>query len=116
MADNTLRVAVATKGGRAIDEHFGHAKSFHVYEVHGDSVTLNEVRQVSNYCLGGHSDKTAMADILQTISDCGAVFVAKIGDGPSEKLKARGIQAITQYTWEEIIPSLQDFYANQHSQ
>ena len=52
-----------------------------------------------------------MADILQTIKDCAAVFVAKIGDGPTEKLKAIGVQAVTDYSWEEIEPSLMDYMA-----
>jgi len=109
MAEAMLRVAVATKEGLAISEHFGHAKAFHVYELSADACRLLEQRQVRHYCLGGSSDKTAMAEILDTIEDCDAVFVAKIGDGPTEKLAARGITAVADYAWEEIEPSLLDY-------
>ena len=54
-----------------------------------------------------------MAEILETIQDCAAVFVAKIGDGPTDKLAARGITAVADYAWEEIEPSLLD-YADKH--
>lgn len=103
---NILRLAVASKEGVAISEHFGHAKRFYIYEITAKTCQLLEIREVSHYCLGGHSDKGALIDILETIKDCSAVFVAKIGDGPAEKLKARGIQAVSEYTWEEIEPSL----------
>lgn len=97
----------------AISEHFGHAKHFYIYDVDGDQCSLLELREVKHYCLGGTSDKSAMPQILETIKDCNAVFVAKIGDGPIEKLSARGITAVSDYTWEEIEPSLLDYAARQ---
>lgn len=109
MKNKTLRIAVASKDGVAINEHFGHATSFYIYDVTEESVRHIETRSVPHYCLGGDSDKAAMPNILETISDCKAVLVAKIGDGPTEKLQARGIEAVSQYTWEEVIPSLRDF-------
>lgn len=109
MPATVIRVAVATKEGVVVSEHFGHAKVFHVYDLSADGCRLVEQRQVRHYCLGGSSDKTAMAQILETIQDCAAVFVAKIGDGPVEKLAARGITAVADYAWEEIEVSLQDY-------
>ena len=103
------RYAVATKEGMAISEHFGHAKKFFVYDVDAQECQLLETREVSHYCLGGSSDKSALSGILETIKDCSAVFVAKIGDGPTEKLQARGITAVADYAWEEIEPSLLDY-------
>lgn len=105
------RFAVASKEGRAINEHFGHAKHFYVYEVDNNLCQLLEKREVSHYCLGGHSDKTALSGILETIKDCKAVFVSKIGDGPTEKLQVRGITAVSDYAWEEIEPSLLDYFS-----
>jgi predicted Fe-Mo cluster-binding NifX family protein len=109
MTDGVIRVAVATKEGVMVSEHFGHAKSFHIYELSANDCRLMEQRQVRHYCLGGSSDKTAMTEILDTIEDCDAVFVAKVGDGPTEKLAARGISAVSEYAWEEIESSLQDY-------
>jgi predicted Fe-Mo cluster-binding NifX family protein len=113
MADSVMRVAVATKEGMVVSEHFGHAKAFHVYDLSTEGCHLVEQRKVRHYCLGGSSDKTAMAEILDTIQDCDAVFVAKIGDGPTEKLAARGITAVPEYAWEEIEQSLLDFAEKQ---
>ena len=104
-----LRIAVATKEGMAVSEHFGHAKRFLIYDVGKDRCRLVEQREVSHYCLGGTSDSSALTGILEAIKDCKAVFVAKIGDGPTEKLLARGIEAVSDYAWEEIEPALLDY-------
>lgn len=104
-----IKVAVATKDGKAIDEHFGHAKRFKIYEIGGGNSSFLEDREVPHYCLGGHSDKSAMPRILDTIQDCKAVFVARVGDGPREKLANRGIEAIDDYPWSEIEPALLDY-------
>ena len=104
-----MRIAVATKEGLAVSEHFGHAKQFWIYEVAQGSCSLLEQRQVEHYCLGNHSSKTAMAGILEAVKDCHAVFVAKIGDGPTQKLNAIGVKAVSDYAWEEIEPALLNY-------
>ncbi len=109
MPGKTLRIAVASKYGTAIDEHFGHAKAFLIYDLNSCEPHFVERREVAHYCLGGHSDKSALAGILEAIKDCQAVMVAKIGDGPSEKLLARNIAPISTYAWEEINSALQHY-------
>ncbi|EIJ36361.1 NifB/NifX family molybdenum-iron cluster-binding protein [Thiothrix nivea] len=105
-------LAVASKEGLAISEHFGHAKAFWIYAVTPDACTLLEKREVEHYCLGNTSSQTAMGKILETIKDCEAVFVAKIGDGPIEKLAAIGVRAVADYAWETIEESLLDYVRN----
>ena len=104
-----LRLAVASKEGQAISEHFGHAKRFYIYTVTPDSCQLLEQREVEHYCLGNTSNQSAMAGILEAIKDCQAVFVAKIGDGPTEKLRAINVQAVSSYAWELIDTALPDY-------
>jgi len=108
-----MRLAVATKAGLGIDVHFGHVKSFWVYEVTPDGCALREKRQVEHYCLGGTSSKTAMSGILAAIKDCDAVFVAKIGDGPTEKLSNIGVKAVSEYAYEAVEESLLDYVGKQ---
>jgi predicted Fe-Mo cluster-binding NifX family protein len=105
----SMKVAVATKEGKAISEHFGHAKRFAVYAVTPESVCLLEDREVEHYCLGGEGNASAMPGILAAVQDCAAVFVAKIGDGPTEKLCAIGVVAVSDYAWEPIEASLLDY-------
>lgn len=111
MASFQLLLAVATKEGMAISEHFGHAKQFHIYAADTQQCRYIETREVAHYCLGQHSDQSAMAGILEAIKDCHAVFVAKIGDGPSEKLNNIGVRAVADYAYEAIEASLLDYIA-----
>jgi hypothetical protein len=67
---------------------------------------LIEERVVEHYCLGGEANRTATPGILAAIGDCRAVLVAKIGDGPTEKLRAVGVTAVSDYAWEPIAESL----------
>ncbi len=98
----TLRVAIASQEGLAVSEHFGHAKQFWIYTVENGTPTLLEQRQVEHYCLGGSSNKGALSGILEAVKDCQAVFVAKIGDGPRDKLAAIGVEAVDAYGWMTI--------------
>jgi predicted Fe-Mo cluster-binding NifX family protein len=107
-----LRVAVASKYGPAIDEHFGHAKTFWIYECSETMCRFVEKRDVEHYCLGGHSNQTAMNNIIKTIQDCHAVFVAKIGEGPVDKLKAVGVTANSDYAYDAVEASLTDYIKN----
>jgi predicted Fe-Mo cluster-binding NifX family protein len=109
MSDTPLKLAVATKDGISINLHFGHATQFWVYEVTPEACTLLEQRDVEHYCHGQHGSKSAMEKILQTIKDCNGVFVAMIGDGPADKLKAIGVTAISDYAHEAVEESLVDY-------
>ena len=104
-----LLLAVATKDGLSLNEHFGHAKQFSIFRVGPESCQALETREVAHYCLGQHSDESAMAGILEAIKDCYAVFVAKIGNGPTDKLKAIGVAAVSNYAYEAVEASLLDY-------
>lgn len=109
MPEFPIRLAVASKEGMAISEHFGHAKSFRIYEVSPTDCHLLETREVAHYCHGQTGDQSAMEGILETIKDCHAVFVARIGDGPTAKLAAIGVAAVAGYAHEAIDDSLLDY-------
>lgn len=101
-----LKRSVASREGLAISEHFGHAKRFLIYRVTLERCELVEQREVDHYCLGNASSTSAISGILETIKDCHAVFVAKIGDGPTGKLQANGVRAVSEYAYESIEASL----------
>ncbi|GAB6041954.1 NifB/NifX family molybdenum-iron cluster-binding protein [Endothiovibrio diazotrophicus] len=105
-----MLVAVASRSGVAIDEHFGHATRFLVYNLDHLQCAQLESRAVDHYCHGQRGDGGALARIMECIADCTAVFVARIGDGPRDKLAAIGIDAVSDYPWEEIEMSLMKWY------
>lgn len=104
-----LKAAVATKDGISINLHFGHAKEFLIYQLTTGSCELIERREVDHYCHGQTGDQSAMQKILLTLADCQLAFVAKIGDGPTEKLRAIGVQAVEDFAYLGIEDSLIEF-------
>jgi len=95
--DTKILVAVATKGGGLVNQHFGHAKEFQIYEVDGKQVRFVGHRKIDQYCQGGYGEKAALENIIAAIADCKAVLVAKIGETPKQKLHAIGIETVEAY-------------------
>ena len=93
----TIRVAIATKGGGLVNQHFGHAREFFIYEVNGKQATLREIREVSQYCHGAGESAGDLSDIIRILSDCKAVLVSKIGVGPDDRLREAGIEPVQVY-------------------
>ncbi|QFS43340.1 nifB, nitrogen fixation protein NifB [Nostoc sphaeroides CCNUC1] len=92
-----ILVAVATKGGGLVNQHFGHAKEFQIYEVGGDEVRFVSHRKIDQYCQGGYSEEASFEHIMKAIADCKAVLVSKIGNCPQEKLQEAGIKTVEAY-------------------
>jgi nitrogen fixation protein NifB len=111
----SLLVAVATKGGGRINEHFGHAHEFQIFEVSARGARFVGHRRVDLYCQGGYGDDETLPSVIKAINDCRAVFVAKIGACPREELKAAGIEPVDRYAYEFIEQSaltyLEDYAA-----
>ncbi len=96
------RVAVATRGEGLVNEHFGHATEFQVYDVSREGARLVGVRKVEHYCQGGEGEDGLLETILRSISDCAAVLVAKIGRCPRESLAEAGIEAVDRHAFQPI--------------
>jgi len=106
LADETasikIQVAIATKGGGVINEHFGHAHEFQIYEVSTAGAKFIGHRRVDLYCEGGYASDTGIEPILKALNDCAAVLVAKIGLCPKESLAGAGIEAVETYAFDYI--------------
>jgi len=90
-------LAVATKGGGVVNQHFGHAKEFQIYEVDGRKVEFISHRKVDHFCQGGYGEEATLENIIKALADCKAVLVSKIGDCPKEELHKAGIQTVEAY-------------------
>ncbi len=110
--DLTARVAVATKGGGLVNEHFGHAREFLVYDVDRRGARLVGHRKVEGYCLGGDGDDDVLEGVLAALSDCRAVLVAKVGRCPRERLASAGIQPVVEHAFLPIEPALLAWFAS----
>lgn len=102
-ATSAVLVAVATKGGGLVNQHFGHAKEFMIYEITADDVKFISHRKVLDYCQGGHGEDEALNGIISAIADCKAVLTAKIGPCPQKELQKAGLIVIEAYDVIETV-------------
>ena len=94
-----MKIAVASSDGRNVNEHFGRAEIFYIYELRKGGVTLLEKRKTLPYSTGigdlAHEfDADRFEAVFSVIKDCIIVYVERIGDVPALKLKEKGIKAI----------------------
>jgi nitrogen fixation protein NifB len=101
-SDISILLAVATKGGGRINEHFGHAKEFQIYEVGIGGAKFVGHRRVDNYCQGGYAEEDSLETVVRAIADCTAVLVARIGGCPRKGLAAAGIDPVDRFALEYI--------------
>ncbi len=104
----SVMVAVATKGGGRVNQHFGHAKEFMIYEVTATKVQFVGHRKVAHYCQGGYGEEATMEGILSAIADCKAVLASKIGPCPQKELEKVGIRVVEGYDVIEKVA--RDYY------
>lgn len=89
------KVAVASTDGISINEHFGRAKEFLIYEVEqGGAYQLLERRPNNPHCSGEHDHHTADAT-AGLLADVKVVLVSQIGPGASKALQSKGVTALT---------------------
>lgn len=89
-----MLIAVASKDGKEINQHFGHAERFLIFDVEDAEVRLVDERQVERYC-SYDADHPLRAHILRAIGDvvgeCRAVVCAQIGQAPQMEMERIGI-------------------------
>ena len=91
-----IRFAVASKSGINVDQHFGHATEFYIYDFTNGDATFIEKRKIPKFCTGkedcddSHEDKIDY--IIKTIEDCSYVLALRIGDVPKQKLEKKNIK------------------------
>ena len=87
-----LRIAFASTDRCRVNQHFGAAEGFVIYEVTPDKATLVGVAEFAEEAMDGNEDKLAAK--VDFLAGCAAVYVMAIGASAIKKLMAVGIQPI----------------------
>ncbi len=106
-------MAVATSGGGVINQHFGHATEFLIYEASSNGVRFISHRKVDQYCIGDDScgeKESALAGSIRALSGCEAVLCSKIGFEPWGLLEEAGIQPNGEHAMEPIEEAVMAVY------
>jgi nitrogen fixation protein NifB len=111
VASQKVLVAVATKGGGLVNQHFGHAREFMIYEVDANEAKFVGHRKIENYCHGGHGEDESLDGTIKTIADCKGILVSKIGHCPQEELTKAGLIVVEAY---DVIEKVAREFYDQH--
>ncbi len=84
------KVAVATTDGVTINEHFGRASEFIVYDVNEDG-TYTEVKKITAKGVGGEDSHESLDDTVKLLEGVETVLAAQIGPKAVKALQIRGI-------------------------
>jgi nitrogen fixation protein NifB len=109
-----ILVAVATKGGGRINQHFGHATEFQVYEVSAAGISFGGHRKVEKYCAGGWGEDATLDSVIAALEGIKIVLCAKIGDCPKDTLAAAGIEVTGDHAYEWIEAGIAAWHAAAH--
>ncbi len=88
-----MLIAVATKTGREIDQHFGHAERFLIYSVNNGTASLVDEKKVERYCTYDpeHPMRThVLAGIAAALTGCRAIVCSQIGQSPQDEMERLG--------------------------
>ncbi len=112
--DEAVLVAIATKGGGRINQHFGHATEFQVYEVSPAGISFVGHRKVEQYCEGGWGEDATLDGVIAALEGVKTVLCAKVGDCPKDSLAAAGIEASHEHAYDWIEAGIAAWYAAAH--
>jgi nitrogen fixation protein NifB len=107
-------MAVATSGAGVINQHFGHAREFLIYEASTTDVRFIGHRKVDLYCSGDDTcgdAETSLSKTIRTLEGCEAVLCSRIGFEPWEQLEQAGIQPNGEHAMEPIEDAVAAVYA-----
>jgi nitrogen fixation protein NifB len=113
VATRPVLMAVATKGGGIINQHFGHATEFLIYEASSDGVRFIGPRRADQYCVGQdtcNEDESTLGRVIAALEGCEVMLSARIGLPPYEALEEAGIQPVSDYAMEPIEESVAKVY------
>lgn len=89
-----MKIAIVSTDGKHVNEHFGKAERFLIYEAGAAGLTSIAERKVSCLSTGDKShqfDAARFESVAQALEGCKRVYCTRIGDRPRQELEKRGI-------------------------
>jgi len=89
-----MKIAIVSTDGKNVNDHFGKAKRFLIYEAGTAGLTSITERKVSCLSTGDKShqfDATRFDSVAQALEGCQRVYCTRIGDRPRQELEKLGI-------------------------
>lgn len=92
-----MQVAIVSTDGINVDDHFGRAERFLIYEISGKRQTLLSIQIVNPLTDNdpGHDfNPGKFGGITDKLTGCARIYCTRIGEIPSAELKKLGIATV----------------------
>jgi nitrogen fixation protein NifX len=86
----TVKIAFASSDRKAVNQHFGAAEAFAIYELGESETRLVAVAEFIETAMDGHEGKLAAK--VELLGDCAAVYCNAVGASAIQQLLAKSIQ------------------------
>lgn len=86
----TVKIAFASNDRRQVNQHFGAAEAFAIFEMSETDFHLAEVAEFIETAMDGHEGKLAAK--IELLNGCAAVYCNAVGASAIQQLLAQGIQ------------------------
>jgi predicted Fe-Mo cluster-binding NifX family protein len=87
----SYKIAVASSDGKVVNQHFGKADQFLIFDADDEGYRFLELRKSTPPCNAFEHDENALEQAAYRLSDCRVLLAARIGPGAQVALEARGI-------------------------
>ncbi|MDR2847674.1 MAG: hypothetical protein LBV39_01075 [Bacteroidales bacterium] len=87
----SYRIAIASSNGESVDQHFGQAQNFLIYQVGSTGVDFVEDREAQLTQSKTPHWEENLKRLVKLLEDCSAIFVLKIGARSSRYLQLHNI-------------------------
>lgn len=105
--ETTIKVAVTSAENGLINQHFGSAKEFLVYEAGLKGVKFLQSRKIDiPYGVGVEDESNPIESIKKTLSDVHVLLTAKIGESPKSELSKINLKVDDSFAYEPIKESI----------
>lgn len=90
-------IAVASRSGKTVDQHFGQAESFRIFDY--KSSNPQQISEVAVEPFAQNTpdhafDERRFKQIVSALEGCKALVVCKVGETPAQQLLLAGIQPV----------------------
>ena len=87
-----MKIAVASSDGEKVDQHFGQAKHFLIFQMGKSGLEFVDLSEKNRPPIYDHEYRWKRG--LEILKDCKVVFCRRIGDEPRQKLLENGIEVV----------------------
>jgi predicted Fe-Mo cluster-binding NifX family protein len=107
----SYKIAVASSDGKVVNQHFGRATKFLIFEIEAGEFKFLELLDAKPFCNHGEHDDNKLSNAVDALKGCRAVLVSQIGNGAAQALSSKGIAVFDIHTFiDDALRKLINYY------